>query len=42
MTDHKKAIDVFQKTKGVKGANLSHLESSVGSAAIEAANHLDG
>ena len=42
MTDHKKAIDVFQKSKGVDGAKLSNFESNVGGAVIEAANHLDG
>lgn len=41
MTDTKKAHDVFEKTKGVKGATLSHIESQVGSALIEAINHLD-
>jgi len=41
MTETRKAHDVFEKTKGVKGATLSHLESQVGSALIEAVNHLD-
>lgn len=41
MTETKKAHDVFEKTKGVKGATLSHAESQVGSAFIEAVNHLD-
>ena len=41
MTETKKAHDVFEKTKGVKGATLSHVESQVGSALIEAVNHLD-
>ena len=41
MTETKKVHDVFEKTKGVKGANLSHLENQVGSALLEAVNHLD-
>jgi len=41
MTEVKKSHDVFERTKGVKGANLSHLENQVGGALIEAANHLD-
>jgi hypothetical protein len=41
MTETRKAHDVFEKTKGVKGATLSHVESQVGSALIEAVNHLD-
>jgi len=41
MTEVKKSVDVFERTKGVKGANLSHLENQVGGALIEAANHLD-
>jgi small subunit ribosomal protein S7e len=41
MTETKKTHDIFEKTKGVKGANLSHLESTVGGAVIEAVNHLD-
>lgn len=41
MTDTKKAHDVFERTKGVKGATLSHVESQVGTALIEAVNHLD-
>ena len=42
MAEHKKSHDVFERTKGVKGANLSHLENAVGQAVIESANHLDG
>ena len=41
MTEIRKAHDVFERTKGVKGATLSHVESQVGSALIEAVNHLD-
>ncbi len=41
MTETRKAHDVFERTKGVKGATLSHVESQVGSALIEAINHLD-
>lgn len=41
MTEVKKAHDVFEKTKGVKGATLAHLESQVGTALIEAVNQLD-
>jgi hypothetical protein len=41
MAETRKAHDVFEKTKGVKGATLSHIESQVGSALIEAINHLD-
>ena len=41
MTETKKVHDVFEKTRGVKGATLSHIESQVGSALIEAVNHLD-
>ena len=41
MTDTRKVQDVFERTKGVKGANLSHLENQVGNALIEAAGHLD-
>ena len=41
MTDTKKVHDLFEKTKGVKGANLSHLETQVGNALTEAVNHLD-
>ena len=41
MTETKKVHDVFEKTKGVKGATLGHLENQVGSALMEAANHLD-
>jgi len=41
MAETKKVHDVFEKTKGVKGATLSHIESQVGSALIEAVNHLD-
>lgn len=41
MTEAKKAHDVFERTKGVKGANLSHLENQVGGALLEAANHID-
>lgn len=41
MTETKKVHDVFEKTKGVKGANLSHLENQVGTALLEAVNHLD-
>jgi hypothetical protein len=41
MTDTRKVHDVFEKTKGVKGSNLSHLENQVGSALVEAATHLD-
>lgn len=42
MTDHKKAQDVFEKSKGVKGCKLSGLENSVGAAVVEAASHLEG
>ena len=41
MTEAKKVHDVYERTKGVKGANLSHLENQVGNALIESANHLD-
>ena len=41
MTDIKKVQEVFERTKGVKGANLTHLENQVGNALIEAASHLD-
>ena len=41
MTDIKKVQEVFERTKGVKGANLTHLEIQVGNALIEAASHLD-
>jgi len=41
MTDTRKVQDVFERTKGVKGANLSHLENQVGNALIEATSHLD-
>lgn len=41
MAEVKKVHDVFEKTKGVKGANLSHLQNQVGGALIEAVNHLD-
>lgn len=41
MTEAKKVHDVFEKTKGVKGANLGHLENQVGTAVLEAVNHLD-
>lgn len=41
MTDTRKVHDVFERTKGAKGANLSHLENQVGTALIEAASHLD-
>lgn len=41
MTEAKKVHDIFEKTKGVKGGNLSHLENQVGAALIEAANHMD-
>lgn len=42
MTEVKKANDVYERTKGVKGATLSHLENQVGSALLEAASHLEG
>lgn len=41
MTETKKVHDVFEKTKGVKGANLSHLENQVGGALVEAVSHLN-
>ena len=41
MTDTKKVHDVFERTKGVKGGSLSHLENLVGTALNEAVNHLD-
>ena len=41
MTEAKKVHDVFEKSKGQKGVNLSHLENTVGTALIEAGNHLD-
>ncbi len=41
MADTKKVQDVYERTKGTKGVTLSPLESQVGSALIEAANHLD-
>lgn len=41
MTEAKKVHDVFERTKGVKGGNLSHLENLVGGALIEASNHMD-
>lgn len=41
MTDTRKVQDVFERTRGVKGANLSHLENQVGNALIEASSHLD-
>ena len=41
MTDTRKVQDVFERTRGVKGANLCHLENQVGNALIEASSHLD-
>jgi len=41
MADTKKVHDVFEKTKGVKAATLTHIESQVGAALIEAVNHFD-
>jgi hypothetical protein len=41
MTETRKVHDVFERTKGVKGGNLSHLENQVGAALIEASNHID-
>ena len=41
MAETKKVHDVFERTKGVKGGNLSHLENQVGGAILEAANHID-
>ena len=41
MTEAKKVHDIYERTKGVKGANLSQLENQVGSALLDSASHLD-
>lgn len=41
MAETKKVHDVFERTKGVKGGNLSHLENQVGSAILDAGTHFD-
>ena len=41
MTEAKKVHDVYERTKGVKNASLSHLENQVGNALLEATNHVD-